>query len=368
MRIGVTGAFGFLGANFVAALLDRRPRVGEVVTFFSRARENPLFDAALTTPVALDVRDPDRVRDATRGLDILVHFAGSVNYARARKREVWDVNVLGARNVFEAVLVNGIGRLLYVSSINVLGAPVAPTDLADESNDVYHPGAGNPNALRSTADALAAARDSLAGDYGFLDRVRVAYFDSKLAACELAREYHRSRGLPVVTILPGTAVGAGDLHYDISQLVDRVFAGRLGATFSGGTSFVAATDVARGALLAMERGRTGEQYIISGRDEDNLSYRRFMQRVAGVARAAGRRIRTDFAVIPEWAALPVAAAAEALNPSSSLTAALARSGAVTHRFTSRKAAAELGYSPSRSLEQGIADCYEFLAALGTPGA
>jgi len=360
MRIGVTGAFGFLGANFVAHLLAQRPAAADIVAFFSRTRENPLFDPTLTTRIPLDVRAADEVREKTRGLDALVHFAGSVDLARRRKREVWDVNVLGSRNVFEAALANGIRRLLYISSINVLGACRSGTQIADESNDVYAPDARNPNSFRSPQEALAAVRSSSKGDYAFLRKVRVAYFDSKLAGYELAREYHRTRGLPVVIVLPGTAVGAGDIHYELSELIDRVYSNRLAATFPGGTSFVDAEDFARGAALALEKGTDGESYIVSGRDEDNLSYRQFMRLAAATARAGGRKVRTDFAVVPRWLSLPAAAVMEGFLPHPSITTALVRAGAMTHSFTSRKSLGQLGYSPARQLEQGIAQCHDFL--------
>jgi dihydroflavonol-4-reductase len=366
MRIGVTGAFGFLGANFVAHLLARGGTPVEIVAFSSRVAENPLFDPRRVTRVPLDVRDAREVRSKTEGLDALVHFAGSVDYSRRRKREVWDINVGGAANVFEAVLANRIRRLLYISSINVLGACGERGGFADESNDVYDASAGNPNRFRSAGEALAAVEMSARGDYSFLPKIRVAYFDSKLAAYELALDYHRRRGLPVVIVLPGTAVGAGDIHFDISELIDRVWTNRLAATFAGGTSFVDAADVARGAALALEKGRDGEPYIISGRDEDNLSYREFMRRTAAVARAEGRRVRTDFTVVPPWLALPVAAVTELLLPRPGITTALVRAGAMSHRFTSRKAAVELGYAPARRLEQGIAECRAFMQ-LRSPG-
>ena len=158
------------------------------------------------------------------------------------------------------------------------------------------------------------------------------------------------------------------MHYDISELVDRIYTGRLGATFAGGTSFVHARDFARGALLAFQKGRAGEAYIISGRDEDNLSYRQFMRLAARTAREAGRRVRGDFLVVPRWLALPAASLLEAFAPSSSLTSALAISGAMTHRFTSRKAKAELGYEPRCGLEQGVAECHAFLQGLRARGS
>jgi dihydroflavonol-4-reductase len=360
MRIGVTGAFGFLGANFVSHLLSAKPAPGEIVAFHSRITNNPLFDPAHTTVVPLDIRDPEDVRRKTAGLDALVHFAGSVARARRRNQAVWDLNVLAARNVFEAVLDNGIRRLLYVSSISVLGACSPSQAIADESNDVYAPSARNPNSFRGAEEALAAVRSSAKGDYSFLRKVSVAYFDSKLAAYELAREYHRARKLPVVTVLPGTVVGAGDMHYDISELIDRVYHSRLAATFPGSTSFVDAEDFAHGALLALQKGRDGESYILSGRDEDNLSYRDFMRLTAATAHSEGRKVRTDFAVVPRWISLPAAALLETLSPSSSLCTALVLAGSMRHAFTSRKAKRDLGYTPSRHLGQSISDCYRFL--------
>ncbi len=367
MKIGVTGAFGFLGANLVNNLLARAPAVGKVIAFGSRTASNPLFDPSRTATVRMDVLDGDDVRRKTRGLDALFHFAGKVSFAAREKRATWDVNVLGARNIFEAAIENRIGRVLYVSSINVLGACAPGRPLADEANDVYSPEARNPNSFGSAEEALAAVGSSAAGDYGFLGRVRVAYFDSKLAATELARRWHRDRGLPVVIVMPGTAVGPGDIHYDISELVDRVFTNRLAATFPGGTSFVDSRDFAEGAALAWLKGRTGESYVLSGRDEDNLSYGDFMRRVAAVARQQGRKVREDFLVVPRWLGMSAAAILEAAAPGSKLGSILGTafilSGSMVHSFSSAKARKELGYAPRRALEQSIADCHAFLTAL-----
>lgn len=360
MRIGVAGAFGFLGANLVAELLAENSG-DEIVAFSSRTAANPLFDSRRVTRVSLDVLDPAEVRRKTAGLDVLFHFAGKVSFARREKRTTWDVNVLGSRNIFEAVLANGIRRFVYASSINVLGAPRDPRGLADETNDPYDPASRHPTAFRGAAEALEAVEASARGDYRFLARVRVAYFDSKLAAHELARHLHRARGLPVILVLPGTAVGAGDMHYAISGLVDRIYGGRIAFTLPGATSFVDAVEAARGAILALKRGKSGDSYILSGRDEENLSYREFMHLVAATARAQeGRRVRTQFLPIPAWLALPAAALAETFDRSPSLTAGLVVSGSQRHRCSSEKARRELGWRLERRLKDGIADCWRFL--------
>ena len=364
MRIGVTGAFGFLGANLVAALLDRGA-AGDVVAYSSRVVSHPLFDARRVTRVPLDVLDAAAVRRETADLDLLFHLAGRISYARRDRRVTWDLNVHGARNVFEAALANGIPRVVHVSSVNVLGPCPPDRPFSDETSDPYDPALRNPIAFRSAAEVLAAVDASVSGDYRFLRRVRIAYFDAKLAATELARRYHRERGLPVTIALPGTMVGAGDLHYAISALVERVYRGRIGATFPGGTSFVAAGDAGRGVLLSGARGTAGESYVISGADGDNLSYRAFMRLVARCARNAGRRVRQDFRVVPPRLARAAAGLAETLAPAGALSGGLARAGCVTHRATSAKARLAMGYEPRQSLERAVEDCWRFVQGLET---
>ena len=218
MTIGVTGAAGFLGANLLRHLAGAAAAGTRLVAFYSRRPGNPLTDGLPLSPAHLDVTCREEVLERTRGLDALFHLAGAVDFSRQGLRRTWDVNVKGAANVFEAVAANRIGRLVYVSSISVLGLPPADRDFADEGNDPYA-APGNPISFRDSAEALQAARGYCAGDDAFLAKVRVPYFDSKLAAYELAREYRRTRDLPIVITFPGTAVGAGDTGMSIGRLV-----------------------------------------------------------------------------------------------------------------------------------------------------
>jgi dihydroflavonol-4-reductase len=309
------------------------------------------------------------------GLDAIAHFAGRVDYSVRAKRAVWDANVLGTKRVLDAAAAAGIGRILYISSICVLGAKArGEPGLLDESGSPYAK-TGSLNSFASPSEALDAVDRSSRGDYSFLREVRIAYFDSKLAAWELAKAYARERGLDIVTVFPGTAVGPGDLHYAISRLVDGVWDGKLGFNLEGATSFVDSRDFARGAVLAMAKGRGGEGYVITGRDEDNLSYGEFMSLVAGVARVArvarengGQpRARVPRARVPREVpggiALAVAAVAELVVPGAGLSRALLLSGTVRNVCSSAKARAELGYEPGPGLESAILECRRFSEAL-----
>jgi dihydroflavonol-4-reductase len=369
-RIGVTGAFGFLGSNFIKALLDDSRLPGspeeapEIVAFASRTRSNPLFDPsrerARVRVEDLDILDYEDTARKFEGLDAVAHFAGCVDYRPAAMRAVWDTDVLGSKAVFDAALAAGVSRVLHVSSICALGR-AAPGRMADEESSPYGDPAW-PSSFASAAEALAAVEASAAGDYRFLRRMRVAYLDAKLAGWELAKLYARDRGLPVVTIFPGTAVGAGDVHFAISQLVDNVWEGRLRLSFEGATSFVAARDLARGAVLALAKGRVGEGYALGGREEHNLGYVEFQDLVASLARAELWFAQRRPPVLPLGLLLALAGAAEIAAPKGSLTRAFVLSGSLRNVCSSAKARAELGYAPGASLEPAILECRRFIEA------
>lgn len=366
MTIGITGATGFLGANVLAHLAGL-PGRHRLVPFRSRTVSNPLTDHLHPAYERLDVTSREEALRRTRHLDVLIHVAGRVDFARRSARRTWEVNVLGTLNILEAARENGIARVVCVSSICVLGPAPSDGRAADERNPRYGV-PGNPISFGSAAEALAAVRSSREGDWSFLHRVRVPYFDAKLAAWELAQDHCRRYGLPVVCVFPGTAVGAGDASLAIGGLVQRVCDNRLAATLPGASSFVAVDDAARGIWLAARAGRPGASYIITGRDRDNLSYADFMTLVARVASERfGRRCRQRFLVAPAGPARMAARLIEALHPAAPVPEGLVLSGSVVHRFTSRKAGREIGYRPLASLEDAVADCISFNARMtGSP--
>ncbi len=359
MRIGITGSVGFLGANLVGTLYRQRSAGDRIVCFYSRRRENPLTEHLDLTYRHLDITSRREVMEKTEGLDLLFHLAGAVDYTRKNARRSWDVNVLGTKNIFDGVIENRIPRLVYASSINVLGTVSPDSPPAGETNSTYG-ASGNPISFADRNAALAAVEASIRGDYRFLRRSRVVYFDSKLAAYELALQYHQKFELPVIIVMPGTVVGPGDVGISITELVLRTFQGRLKLTLPGGTSFVSADDAAEGIRLASIGGRPGQAYIITGRQEDNLSYRDFMKLVAHVARSRyDRRVADTFFTVPASLCRPLARVFRLLPAEGSLSEALILSGAATHRFSNAKAAQRLGYFPETALESAIQSCIDF---------
>jgi dihydroflavonol-4-reductase len=359
MRIGITGSVGFLGANLVRTLYRQRSAEDRIVCFYSRRRKNPLTEHLDLTYRHLDITSRREVMEKTKGLDLLFHLAGAVDYSRKNARRTWDVNVLGTRNIFDGAIENRIPRLVYASSINVLGTVSRDSAPAGETNGMYD-SPGNPISFADRTEALAAVEASTRGDYRFLRSSRVVYFDSKLAAYELALQYHEKFELPVIIVMPGTVVGGGDVGISITELIVRTFQGKLKLTLPGGTSFVSADDAAEGIRLASVDGRSGQAYIITGRREDNLSYRDFMKLVADVARSRyDRRVSDTYFTVPASLCRALAGVFRLLPVEGPLSEALILSGAVTHRFSNAKAADRLGYIPETSLERAIQSCIDF---------
>jgi Nucleoside-diphosphate-sugar epimerases len=342
-RIGITGAFGLLGSNIVATIY-RKMREGSPkwedtrITAFAYAEtESPLFPEGAIDIQFLDVLDYGDVVRKFDGLDALIHLAGRVDGLGSSDRRTWDLNVMGTKNVFDACIARDVGRLLYVSSICALGAS-AEGRPADESSRPYGD-ARWPISFGSAQEALRSVASSKDLDPAFFRESRSIYLDSKSAGLELAEDYARRQGLPVVIVFPGTVVGAGDRHRSISCLVDSVWEGSLRRALAGGTSFVAASDFAEGALLALAEGRIGESYIISGRPEQNLLYREFQAMIGEVARQRPRPLP-----LPGSHSYP--------------TSVLARRG-LFNFCSSAKAAKELGYEPAGDLRGAILDCRRF---------
>lgn len=364
MRIGITGAFGYLGSNIVREALARGY---EIVAFASRRRDHPFLPAGAVELRDLRLGREPAAPEAFAGLDAIVHAAGATSFRAADARSVWDVNVLGSRALYEAALAAGVSRFVDLSSVNAIGS--AGGRLVDERSGMRYD-RNYPCSFRGPDEALAAVAASAGGDYRFLRRSEVPYIDSKVAALELSRRYARERGLPLVTVYPGTAVGAGDPGGGIGRFVDMVWEGRLGIAPSGSTSYMDAGDFARGALAALERGAIGDDYILAG---ETMSYAAFMELIwdlAGDFSAGGRRGRRRprrAAIVPAALGALGAGIAERALPWLGLYRALAVSGAVRQAYDSGKAKRELGYRPERPIAESIRACRRFSEALRTNG-
>ncbi len=235
MKVFLTGGSGFIGSAVVRQLLERGDSVRCLVRPTSRLSriEGMPFERATG-----DVRDAAALVEAMRGCDAAIHLACLSSWQQINSADMEAVAVEGTRNVIDAALRNGCRRMVYVSSILAIGASRTPCVMREES----------------TGDvALGALRYSMA----------------KRRAEEYCREA-ATRGLHVVIVNPGEVYGPhDDTMVTAGNLLDFAKSWPV-LVCKGGTAVAHVDDVAGGILAALDRGRSGERYILAS---ENLSIR-----------------------------------------------------------------------------------------------
>ena len=244
----VTGATGFLGKHLVRQLRERQ--IGPLRLL---CRGESIHDSQADLEIVRgDVTDEASVDAAVRGARAVFHLAGLVSRDPRDRDKLFDVHVNGTRHVCEAALRHGVERLVIVSSsgtIAVSGKPIVHTE--------------------ASGFARAVTRN-----WG--------YYASKIAAEELALDLCRGRSLPAVILNPALLLGPGDDRCSSTGDLVHLFEGQILTYPTGGMSFVDARDAAAATLAALDRGRTGECYLLGGA---NWTFKRIIQetcRIGGI--------------------------------------------------------------------------------------
>jgi dihydroflavonol-4-reductase len=316
----VTGANGFVGAAVVRALLARGEPVRALVRSGSDTRN--LDDLGVATAIG-DVTDAASLRAALAGCRYVFHVAADYRLWAPDPASMYRTNVDGSVKVLEAAAACGLRRMVYTSSVAVLGIR-ADRAAADESTPV-----------------------SLADMIGHYKRSK---FLAEEAVCRRAGEL----AFPVVTVNPSTPIGPGDFRPTPTGrvLVDAAL-GRMPAFVDTGLNLVHVDDVAAGHLLARDRGRVGERYILGGAD---MSLEQILTMVAHEMGRPPPRIRLHRAVVYPIAWLSeLAARVSGHEPRVTLDGL--RMSKKHMYFTSRKAETELGYEwrePATAIVEALA--------------
>jgi 2-alkyl-3-oxoalkanoate reductase len=328
VRVLVTGASSLIGSGVAIALADR----GDDVVCLQRRTPDALVDRPDIVQRLADIRDGTAVADAARGCDAIVHLAAKVGVTGPWE-EYRSINVGGTANVVAAADEHGVGRVVHVSSPSVAhgGEPIVGGD------------AGPP----------------------VLGRRRAWYAESK-AIAELAALHRASSTLGVVAVRPHLVWGPGDTQL-VGRIVDRARSGRL-ALVGGGRALVDTTyidnavDAMVAALDAVGPGATcsGRAYVIS-----NGEPRMIRELVEGICGAAG----VEFAPrdVSLRAGRAVGAVVERVWPlvrpheEPPLTQFLAEQLGTAHWFDPRPARDDLGWTPSVSIDAGLARLADWYA-------
>lgn len=248
MEVFVTGGNGFVGLNVISALKE----AGHSVVAMVRPNANVSYLEPMGVRIVHgELDDADAIAAAMRGARAVVHTAGNTSCNPRDLPALEAVNVRGTRNVVDAALANGVERLVYTSTTSTIGT------LGDAGDRVRRADEQTP----------------LSGY-----RAKSPYAITKRSAEKTVLDAHR-RGLHSVILNPAEVIGAYDYNLQWGRMVLAAHYDQVPFVPPGGGSFCCAAAVGRAHAAALERGRSGERYILAGRD---ASYRGFLDVLAQV--------------------------------------------------------------------------------------
>jgi dihydroflavonol-4-reductase len=304
----VTGANGHLGNNVCRQLVERGERVRAMI----RASADPAPLAGLDLEIVRgDILDAASTARAIDGCGRVYHTAaGFLMWSRDPERDIIRPSVEGTRNVLEAAARAGVEKVVYTSTTGTLGFPPTPTESFDESHFNTDP--------------------------------HTHYVRGKIAAEQAAFDVAKRTGLPVVAILPGFILGprfwkVSESVHQVAQYLNQ------GAPlyFDGGFGVVDVEDVARGELLAMDKGRPGERYILSG---ENVTVKGLFDLMAELTGLKAPTLRAPLPLLRVLAGtLELAGKVTGSRPMLDRSQVDEFAGKYAY-FDSRKAERELGYT------------------------
>ena len=260
MTVLVTGGTGFVGSRVVRKLLTRGEHVRCLVRKSSGLGNLKGLPLDLVTG---DLQDPRSLEEAVRGCGTVYHVAADYRLWSRDPKALYRSNVDGTRNVLIAAEREGCEKIVYCSSVGTLGIP----------------GDGRPG----TEDTPVKLEDMVGH-----------YKRSKFLAEQVVVEAARRRGVPVVIVNPSTPIGPGDIKpTETGRIITRFLNGRMPGYLDTGLNLVDVDDVAEGHLLAAERGRVGEKYILGNR---NMTLKGILECLAALTGLPAPRVKMPYGV------------------------------------------------------------------------
>jgi nucleoside-diphosphate-sugar epimerase len=328
MKTLVTGATGHLGANLVRRLLDDGHEVRALVHARGGADEIALSGLHVER-VYGDLRDLDAMRAAARGVERVFHTAAKVSTLPGEEREIYETNVIGTRNVLKAAREANAGRVVVTGSLSAVGNN--PDRPANEE-DAFYPFEPHMPYARSKA-----------------------WMEHEVVKAGLG-------GQDVLIATSCAILGPNDfIPSRMGRVVQDFANGKMRAYIPGGFDFVAARDIVSGHVLAMDKGKPGQKYIISTRFMEVDELMEILERVTGRSRPALRLPPVVMAGIAQVSSVVLTAFFPKVQQR--FTPAAVRFLQMRRKADTSRAQRELGYQPT-SLEDALRDAYEHFVVRG----
>jgi dihydroflavonol-4-reductase len=321
VKVFVTGGTGFIGGEVVRQLRER----GDDVVCLVRSPEKGKAVAALGCKLAAgDLGDEAAMRAGMEGCDAVIHAAAmyEVGIAKKQRPEMLEANVAGTERVMRVALEAKVARIVYVSTVGVFGN--THKKVVDETYE--HPG----------------------------QEFTSYYEETKLEAHRIVKRMIAEQDLPAIIVQPGGVYGPGDTS-QVADLLQEFFAGKLPLLpFPElGICMSHVEDIAGGVLLALDKGKLGEIYVISGPATTMRGA------IEAVAKVSGRKAPKRNLPTPLMKALiPIGPlVGKMMGQPPNLRELISSGDGVTFWASYEKAERELGYAP-RGLEEGLRQTLE----------
>src|ERR1041385_2628700 len=253
----VTGATGFVGSHVARVLVEQGADLRLLIRSSSDLRNIQDLNAERVTG---DLRDPASLKKAVAGCEVVFHVAADYRLWVRDPDEMYRSNVDGTRAILEAARETGVRRIIYTSSVATMGF-TSNGQLADETSPV-----------------------SLANMIG-------PYKRSKFMAEQVVIEAAGS-GMDVVVVNPTTPVGERDIKpTPTGRIVVDFLKRKFPAYVDTGLNLVDATQCARGHMAVLEKGRSGERYILGG---ENLTLKQILEKLAAITGLPSPKLRVPY--------------------------------------------------------------------------
>jgi dihydroflavonol-4-reductase len=315
----VTGAAGFIGSAVVRALLARGARVLALV---EPGSDETNLEGLEFERNEVDIRDADGVMRACRNTRFIFHLAAMYRFWAPRAQDFYDVNVGGVLNILDAARANRCERMVYTSTVGVLGLDGA--------------------ALGQAADETCYA--DVAHLFGLYKRTKYVAEHEVLRAA--------AQGAPVSLVLPTFPLGPGDTRpTPTGKLVLDFLNGRIPAFVDTTLNVVHVDDLATGHLLALEKGVVGRSYIIGG---ENMKMGSLLAELAACTGLAAPKWQVPRSLALSAGTISQLIEGRILKREPTVALEAARMSTTNMMFNDQRARTELGYAP-RPASEAIAD-------------
>jgi len=255
----ITGATGFLGSHVARVLVEQGAKLRLLVRSSSDLRNIAELNAE---QVVGDLREPASIEKAMSGCEVVFHVAADYRLWVRDPDQMYRSNVEGTRALLEAARKNAIRRVIYTSSVATMGF-TSNGSLADENSPVS------------------------------LGQMIGPYKRSKLMAEQIAIATGHS-GIDVVVVNPTTPIGERDIKpTPTGRIVLDFLKKKFPAYVDTGLNLVDATECARGHVAALEKGRSGERYILGG---ENLTLKQILDRLAAITGLPSPKVKVPYAL------------------------------------------------------------------------